>query len=51
MNKLEKLEVVKYQFNDENTINIKYLISRVDSQYLSFNDAEIEKRKNLIYID
>ena len=44
-NKLEKLEVVKYQFNDENTINIKYLISRVDSQYLSFNDAEIEKRK------
>ena len=51
LNKLEKLEVVKYQFNDENTINIKYLISRVDSQYLSFNDAEIEKRKNLIYID
>ena len=49
-NKLEKLEVVKYQFNDENTINIKHLISRVDSQYLSFNDAEIEKRK-LIYID
>ncbi len=43
--KLEKLEVVKYQFNDENTISIKYLSARTDSQYLSFNDAEIKKRK------
>lgn len=45
LKKLEQLEVVKYQVNNENTINVKYLIERKDSQYLSFNDLEIEKRK------